>query len=75
MERSDTMIKLTLCPSDHSKPADFTSLTGDVFDIISEYLPDSRVPPRFTLVNSQVLSKYAKYKKENFAIQNEILVD
>jgi len=50
-------------------------LTGDVYDIISEYLPDSRVPPFFTLVNSQVLSKYAAYKKENYSIQNEILLD
>ena len=74
MERSETIIKLTLGP-DHPHPSSFTSLTGDVYDIISEYLPDTGVPPHFTLVNSQVLSKYAKYKKENFAIQNEILVD
>ena len=43
MERSDTMIKLTLGQYNNSAldplKASFTDLTGDVLDIISEYFP------------------------------------
>lgn len=52
------------------------SLTGDVLDIISEYLPEvNQVPPLFVMCNSIVLKSYAKYKSENYSIQNEILQD
>jgi len=40
MERCETMVKLTL--GDYNKSEDkveFTSLTGDVLDIIAEFLP------------------------------------
>ena len=42
MERCETMVKLTL--GDYNKSEDkveFTSLTGDVLDIIAEFLPQS----------------------------------
>jgi hypothetical protein len=45
----------------------FTDLTGDVLDLISEYLPDSEIPPPpFTLTNSTILKSYTSYKKENY---------
>jgi hypothetical protein len=33
------------------------------------------MPPVFVRANSNLLVKYSKYKKENYGIQNEILVD
>eukprot|EP00347_Sterkiella_histriomuscorum_P021555 403333567 len=78
MERSDTMIKLTRGNSETQKATTtFEHLTGDILDIIAEYLPlhDQQIPPSFTLTNSKVLNNYTIYKKENYSIQNEILVD
>jgi hypothetical protein len=83
MERSETMIKLTLSEYNNSAASSRTSLTildltGDVLDIITEYLlpaNDQQMPPVFVRANSNLLVKYSKYKKENYGIQNEILVD
>lgn len=56
----------------------FASLTGDVLDMISEYLPQRsayHVPPTFVLCNSELLRSYSEYKRENYGIQVEILID
>lgn len=85
LERSDTMIKLTVQSDKQSQQQQieeeeqdetislktcFKDLTGDVLDIISEFLPnhDQVIPPAFTLTNSTILANYCNYKKENFAI-------
>lgn len=69
MGRSETMIKLTL-GNIPTTEINFTTLTGDVLDIISEYLPnnDQHVPPIFALTNSKILKNYTYYKKENYSI-------
>jgi hypothetical protein len=45
--------------------------------MISEFLPhaDKCIPPRFALTNSNSLKAYCKYKKENYGIQVEMLID
>jgi hypothetical protein len=51
-------------------------MTGDVYDIIAEFLPlknENVPPPYFTMLNKKSLQTYLTYKKENFSIQNEIL--
>jgi hypothetical protein len=54
----------------------FTMLTGDVLDIIAEYLQVSDSPRQpFIFTNSIVLKNFSEYKKENYSIQNEILHD
>lgn len=51
-------------------------LTGDVLDIIYEYLQSNdTLAPYFVLSNSKLLTNYCSYKKENYQIQNEILKD
>jgi hypothetical protein len=68
LERSETMVKLT-CTKETTYEVKFSDLTGDVLDIISEYLPYSeRVPPLFVLCNSSLLKNYAEYKRENYTI-------
>ena len=60
------------------KRGSFNSLTGDILDLISEYLPmrsQYHVPPVFVLCNSELLKSYAEYKRENYGIQIEILID
>lgn len=56
----------------------FTDLSGDILDLISEYLPSKsevNVPPVFAMTNSIVLRNYCEYKRENYGIQIEILID
>ena len=58
--------------------ARFTDFSGDILDLISEYLPQTSeisVPPVFALCNSIVLKSYCEYKRENYGIQIEILID
>ena len=58
--------------------ARFTDFSGDILDLISEYLPqtnETNVPPIFVLSNSIVLRSYCEYKRENYGIQIEILID
>lgn len=69
MNKSATMVKLTFNKKE-KYDTKFTDLTGDILDLISEFLPDSdkRIPPAFTLTNSKLLSSYSSYKRENFQI-------
>lgn len=58
--------------------ARFTDFSGDILDLISEYLPQTsemNVPPVFAMCNSIVLRNYCEYKRENYGIQIEILID
>ncbi len=53
-------------------------MSGDILDLISEYLPqysESQVPPVFTMCCSKMLKSYSEYKRENYGIQIEILID
>ena len=61
-----------------SSIAKFSHLTGDILDLIAEFLPaqnDHQVPPLFVLCSSIVLRSYCDYKRENYGIQVEILID
>jgi hypothetical protein len=55
------------------------NLSGDILDLISEYLPTrsehEEVPPLFIMCNSKMLKSYCEYKRENYGIQVEILID
>ena len=67
LERSNTIVKLAI--DSDKKRTKFTDLTGDVLDLISEYLPNSEVvPPSFILTNSSLVKNYTTYKKENYEI-------
>lgn len=70
------MVKLTFNNSNEYKTK-FTDLTGDVLDIISEYLTNNekQLIPVFVITNSLLLKNFVDYKRENYSIQNEILVD
>ena len=49
----------------------FIDLSGDILDLISEYLPvksEVHVPPVFAMTNSIVLRNYCEYKRENYGI-------
>ena len=48
----------------------FLDLTGDVYDIIAEYLTERTevIPPYFVLINSKSLQIYTTYKIENYNI-------
>ena len=73
LERSETMVQIVMKQDTGRKLWD---LTGDVLDIIAEYLDHRNgVAPMFTLSCSRLVKQYAFYKRENFAIQNEILQD
>jgi hypothetical protein len=46
-------------------------LSGDILDLISEYLPqksEHEIPPVFTMCSSQMLKSYSEYKRENYGI-------
>ena len=61
-----------------NRRARFTDFSGDILDLISEYLPQTsemNVPPVFAMCNSIVLKSYCEYKRENYGIQIEILID
>lgn len=56
----------------------FTELSGDILDLISEYIlqkSEMHVPPVFVMTNSIMMRNYCDYKRENYAIQIEILID
>lgn len=77
MQRSETMIKLASSrPFSKLPQTKFTMLTGDVLDIIGEYLSASDNPTQpYIFTNSIVLKNFSDYKRENYSIQNEILHD
>ncbi len=53
-------------------------MSGDILDLISEYIPtknEMQVPPVFVMCNSILMRNYCEYKRENYAIQVEILID
>lgn len=45
--------------------------------MIAEYLPNAErhVPPSFVLCNSAIMRNYCGYKRENYGIQVEMLID
>jgi hypothetical protein len=63
--------------------ARFDHMTGDILDLIAEYLPphpkqqysNQQVPPLFVFCSITVLRSYCEYKRENLGIQVEILID
>ncbi len=74
---------IILSGSLHLKPSksarvSFADLSGDILDLISEYLPQSNeneVPPVFTMCSAKIMKSYCEYKRENYGIQVEILID
>ena len=52
-----------------------SNLTGDVLDLIAEYLIPTQNLPKFIQCNTVILRCYSEYKKENFALQNEMLIE
>ncbi len=51
------------------KALTLSDLTGDVLDIIGDYLNiNETTPPYFTLCNSRLLINFSSYKKENYSI-------
>lgn len=69
---------VTTLPLLQNEKLRFTDLPGDILDLISEYLPqrsEVHVPPVFAMSNSSILRNYSEYKRENYGIQVEILID
>ena len=60
LEKSETMIKISFVDE---KRISILDLTGDVIDIINEYLQtNEKLFPLFTLSNSVLLINYCAYK-------------